>query len=494
MDSELCCLSLDILFNIVTNDESTQQESSNLPADISTQFTEMFAKETSNIELIFDLLDEFDFKTRWSTLKLLNSLIQNQCERLQEMILQIPRGVSRLIDLLNDSREIIRNDTILLLNNLTKTNANIQKIIAFESGFDRIMEIVDSEGSALDGGVVVEDCFNLLLNLLQTNTSNQSFFKEANYIKQFCKYFDLNSASAKPNSSSSLDSDVSSSSSGNSVWTMQKTTNLSLLLKLIRCLVAPNNQQQIIADCQKAYNHFGLLHRLSAMLLLPGLPAELLSEAISTVGEVIRGNKANQQLFSTVMMPSNPPRPIIIILLMSMINEKQPFHLRCSILYCFQCYLFKNEEKKAEIINTLLPQQNNSQQVNAGQILCSGLFNINDFISNWLCAIAFSHTISDSNVLKEQLLRVQLAVNQSENGTSPQAVSLMQQCMNMLIDSIDPNSVNASAHQLISNHRLKFQTVISILMFLSTWLANCPTAVNHFLSQQQNVSYVRLFS
>jgi hypothetical protein len=188
-------LALDIIYNIVTNDSNSQQETPNLPADISSQFTEMLSKDTSNIELLFDLLDEFDFKTRWSTLKLLNSLINNQCEQLQEIILQIPRGVSRLIDLLNDSREIIRNDDILLLKNLTRTNANIQKIIAFESGFDRIMEIIDSEGSALDGGIVVEDCFNLLLNLLQTNYSNQNFFKEANYIKQFSKYFDLNSAS-----------------------------------------------------------------------------------------------------------------------------------------------------------------------------------------------------------------------------------------------------------------------------------------------------------
>jgi hypothetical protein len=290
----------------------------------------------------------------------------------------------------------------------------------------------------------------------------------------------------------------------NGIWTVQKTKNLNLLLKLIRCLVAPNNQQQIITDCQKAYNHFGLLHRLSALLLLPGLPAELLGEAISTVGEVIRGNKANQQLFSTVMMPSNPPRPIIIILLMSMINEKQPFHLRCSILYCFQCYLFKNDEKKAEIIDTLLPQtdnvvkQSNDQQINAGHILCSGLFNINDFVSNWLCAAALSHTINDSSLLKEQLLRVQLAVNNNNNQQQTQgnirAVSLMQQCMNMLIESIDPSTNASNAAQLIQNHRLKFQTVVSILMFLSSWLANCPTAVNHFLSHQQNVSYVSLNS
>jgi hypothetical protein len=168
----------------------------------------------------------------------------------------------------------------LLLNNLTKTNANIQKIIAFESGFDRIMEIIEGEGSVLDGGVVVEDCFNLLLNLLQTNHSNQSFFKEANYIKKICKYLDLNSSTMGGNSGSLNGLDANPAESNVTSWTLQKTSNLSLLLKLIRCLVAPNNSQQIVIDCQKAFSHFGLLHRLCALLTLPGVPADLLSEVI----------------------------------------------------------------------------------------------------------------------------------------------------------------------------------------------------------------------
>lgn len=81
-----------------------------LPVDIPTQFTEMFIKDNTNLALLFELLDEFEFQTRYHTLKLLNQLILNLTSILQEKILQIPRGVSRLIDLLSDSREVIRND------------------------------------------------------------------------------------------------------------------------------------------------------------------------------------------------------------------------------------------------------------------------------------------------------------------------------------------------------------------------------------------------
>jgi hypothetical protein len=213
------------------------------------------------------------------------------------------------------------------------------------------------------------------------------------------------------------------------------------------------------------------------------------------VGEVIRGNAPNQQLFSTVTMQTSPPRPIIVVLLMSMVNEKQPFHLRCSILYCFQCFLYKNEEKKSEVIETLLPKDLNQQaqasqsqggppQLTTGQILCSGLFSPNDFVSNWLCATTLAHTLNDNVTLKDQLLRVQLAVN-------GQAVSLLQQCMNILIESsATANSGTASSVAVAAANTVKFQTMVSVLMLLSSWLSNCPAAVNMFLSQQQNIPYV----
>lgn len=60
---------------------------------------------------------------------------------------------------------------------LTKNNANIQKIIAFENGFDRVLQIIQEEGYA-DGGPVVEDSLQLFLNLLRSNASNQTFFRE----------------------------------------------------------------------------------------------------------------------------------------------------------------------------------------------------------------------------------------------------------------------------------------------------------------------------
>jgi len=69
------------------------------------------------------------------------------------------------------------SQALLLLIALTKSNSSIQKIIAFENGFDKILQIIQEEGYS-DGGPIVEDCLQLFLNLLRSNTSNQTFFRE----------------------------------------------------------------------------------------------------------------------------------------------------------------------------------------------------------------------------------------------------------------------------------------------------------------------------
>ena len=53
-------------------------------------------------------------------------------------------GVSRLMDVLVDAREVLRNDALLLLIQLTKGHANLQKIVAFENAFDKLCDIMET--------------------------------------------------------------------------------------------------------------------------------------------------------------------------------------------------------------------------------------------------------------------------------------------------------------------------------------------------------------
>ncbi|XP_048366576.1 general vesicular transport factor p115 isoform X3 [Sphaerodactylus townsendi] len=453
-DSEIIGYALDTLYNIISNDleeeeqeDSEEENSQKQIEDLGSQFTEIFIKQQENVTLLLSYLEEFDFHVRWPGVKLLTALLKQQGPQVQQVILVSPMGVSRLMDLLADSREVIRNDGVLLLQQLTKSNAAIQKIVAFENAFERLLDIITEEGNS-DGGIVVEDCLLLLQNLLKNNNSNQNFFKEGSYIQRMKPWFEVG------------DENVG--------WSAQKVTNLHLMLQLVRVLVSPTNPPGATSSCQKAMFHCGLLQQLCTILMATGVPADILTETINTVSEVIRGCQMNQDYFASVNAPSNPPRPAIVVLLMSMVNERQPFVLRCAVLYCFQCFLYKNQKGQGEIVSTLLPSTIDAtgNSVSAGQLLCGGLFST-DSLSNWCAAVALAHALQENAPLKEQLLRVQLATSL---GNPP--VSLLQQCTNIL------------------SQGSKVQTRVGLLMLLCTWLSNCPIAVTHFLHNSANVPFL----
>ena len=132
---------------------------------------------------------------------------------------------------------------LLVLSQLSKSNTNIQKIIAFENAFERILDIIYEEGSSDGGasqfnncvtvaptlrefkmnvlvgvlGIVVEDCLLLLYKLLKNNTSNQNFFKEGSFIQRLTPFFDL-----EPDQPQALEMG----------WSPQKLSNVNLMLQV----------------------------------------------------------------------------------------------------------------------------------------------------------------------------------------------------------------------------------------------------------------------
>ncbi|CAG9134747.1 unnamed protein product [Plutella xylostella] len=446
-DNETINYCLDTLNNIMSPTQfEEEEENPNVPMNIGEQFTEMFIKNHQNIQLVLDLLDEYDFRVRFSAVQLLTSLLTNRTKDIQEIILVKPMGVSKMMDLLADTREVIRNETLLLLIKLTKGNANIQKIVAFENAFDRLFEIVSSEGYS-DGGIIVEDCLLLMLNLLKNNSSNINFFKEGSFIQKMLPMFNTPDEEELG-------------------WSPQKVSNVHCMLQIVRTLVSPSNSAQIISSCQKIMKNCGLLDSLCNILMASGVPADILTETINAVGEGVRGEAAAQRALGAVQAPSNPPRPAIVVLLMSMVNEKQPFSLRCAVLYCFQCYLYHNETSQASLVQTLLPSSTDVSSLTSGQLLCGGLFS-SDVLSNWFSSVALMHALIDNNAQKEQLLRVLLATN---IGSSP--VSLLHQCTVLLQQST------------------KLQSKVALLMLLSQWMSNCPPAVSAFLRAPGAVGYL----
>ena len=169
-----------MLFN---PDKNSAEASEELALWIADEFTQ----RQENINLLLDFLDTNDFYSRLYSLQLLSAILSSRTERTEECIFTAPLGISRLVAVLADNRDAIRNEGLSLLIHLTPTSTELQKRVAFEDAFERIFNIIKSEGSLLHGDRIVEDCLILLANLLRFNVSNQSFFREAGCVPKVAR-------------------------------------------------------------------------------------------------------------------------------------------------------------------------------------------------------------------------------------------------------------------------------------------------------------------
>ncbi|CAH8512359.1 unnamed protein product [Dicrocoelium dendriticum] len=444
-DTDSVCYSLESLYSVMNDDDDNEQDSHellNVPTDLGCQLTEIFIKKPENVTLVMGFVDTYEVHIRRSALRLLTVLLNNQLKETQKVILQCPRAISKLIDLLSDPREALRNDALLLLLELTKSHVTIQKIVAFENTFERLFIIMQSEGWS-DGGVVVEDCLNLLFQLLDGNSANQILFKENGFVQRLLPLLD-----------SKLDGDDHQTH-----WLTQKIVNVHLTMQVIRALVSPRNKSQNTRLCQTHMYNCGLLSKLCGIIMTNSVPSDVLTKAIYTLADTVRGCQVNQDYLTQVIAPSEPPQPIITILLISMVNERQALTVRTAALYCFQCYVHSNTKMQSAIVTSMLSRPPEaSAPISVGQLLCGGLFS-NDAPSSWFSSIAFSHCIQDNVQLKEDLLCVHLATG--DGGLT--SVSLLQQCFSWF---------QSTTH---------FQTKIGLLQLMCTWLAYCPAAVRCFI-------------
>jgi intracellular protein transport protein USO1 len=70
------------------------------------------------------------------------------------------------------------------LADLTQSSTELQKLVAFEGTFDKIFQLIQQEGGLKEGGIIIQDCLDLLANLVRQNSSNQSLFRESAFVSK----------------------------------------------------------------------------------------------------------------------------------------------------------------------------------------------------------------------------------------------------------------------------------------------------------------------
>ncbi|GAA5977386.1 hypothetical protein JCM5350_002448 [Sporobolomyces pararoseus] len=261
--------------------------------------TDSFLSTPSALHRLLTLLTPTHFYLRFFSLQLLGILLNNRSKEVQSYVLTSPGGIGRLVETLDDSREIIRNESLLLIIALTTANAEIQKLLAFEGAFDKLFSIVRNEGGIGSGGIVVQDCLAAIAGLLRWNVSNQNYFRETSCIPLLAPLLLFPRANAlTPHALSTF---------AFQSWSEQKTINAGLVISLVRMLVGGAGSGKMAN--QKALLASGVTRCLIELGLASNSPVVVKAQALHALADILKVSLPNQELLtSLIVTPLIPPQ------------------------------------------------------------------------------------------------------------------------------------------------------------------------------------------
>ncbi|KAJ1895019.1 Vesicle-mediated ER to Golgi transport protein [Kickxella alabastrina] len=447
------------------------------------------------ISTFLELLGDSYYYVRYYTVQLLGALHKYSGEELQKRVLISPMGVGRLVDLLSDQHEFVRIEGIQLLIAMTESNADIQKIVAFENAFDYLLNIVNDEGGAR-GNIVVQDCLQLLHNLLNYNISNQNFFREASGIQKLPNLLitDPSQAAAGRGGQATVDSDEELE------WTAQHARNMLVVLDIIRMLIQPGNTNT--ESNQTAMQQCGIIPPLLQLALAYEAPSSVRSQALYAIGDIIRSHHANQNLFQRILITAaidddpeptgekSIPEPAIVIVIRLSVGRRptvvpanEYYIVRAAAAYLVQAYVGNNADAQLALAATLTPPNEPSSaheselHQSAGSMIVSVLLNWSesskeDLWRVWYASLLLSTILRGHNECKEQALKISLGDESKGEEPLPLINELMSQARQATQQGADA------------------RVSISLLTLICVWLVNFPRGVSAFLDESSNLSFL----
>ncbi|KAJ5435452.1 Armadillo-like helical [Penicillium cf. griseofulvum] len=273
---------LETLLMLFTPDESSPEASDEIALWLADEFTQ----RQDNITTLLNLLEAREFYSRLYSLQLISHICSARPERTQECIFTAPLGISKLVSVLTDAREPVRNEALVLLIALTPASEELQKLVAFENAFEIIFSLIEAEGALTHGTEVVEDCLSLLAQLLRFNVSNQSFFRETGCVKRVTQL--LHECQQEPEDNESAPQ-----------WTLaHRDKNVWGLLAIIQLFLIRGGMSTPIN--QTAFWQNGVTEQVLSIAFGQRFSVSVTSKALSTCADLIRGNSPLQERFGDI--------------------------------------------------------------------------------------------------------------------------------------------------------------------------------------------------
>uniref|UniRef100_A0A6M2FAN5 Vesicle tethering protein Uso1/P115-like head domain-containing protein n=1 Tax=Populus davidiana TaxID=266767 RepID=A0A6M2FAN5_9ROSI len=439
--------------------------------------TDLLSREAENISLLLSLLSEEDFYVRYYTLQILTALLTNSQNRLQEAILTIPRGITRLMDMLMD-REVIRNEALLLLTHLTREAEEIQKILVFEGAFEKIFSIIKEEGGS-EGGVVVQDCLELLNNLLRNNASNQVLLRETLGFDAIISILKLRGSAYS--------------------FTQQKTINLLSALETINLLLMGGSESDPGKDMNKLTNRTVLVqNKVFDYLLLLGVesqwaPVPVRCEALRCIGDLIVGHPKNLDTLASKVLGEQPQVEPALNSILRIILRTSSVQEFIEADHVFKSFCERNSDGQTMLASTLIPQPysmthapiEEDVRMSFGSMLLHGLTlgeSDGDLETCCRAASVLSHILRDNIQCKERVLRIEL---ESPTPSLGAPEPLMHRMVKYL--ALASNMKNKDGKTSTKENSYVQPIILKLLV---TWLADCPNAIQCFLASRPHLTYL----
>lgn len=356
----------------------------------------------------------------------------------------------------------------MLLIHLVDGHPDIQKLVAFESTFDKIFLIIERE-AGVEGGVIVRDCLRLIANLLRFNPSNQNLFRETSCIPRLSALMILDK--------------------GASNWDPQTTKNTILVLEICRLFVVedslgtPSNQHILFQA--------GILMNVLRLAFGDSTNIQVRAMALVAAGDLIRGNEEIQEKFSNIDVPyinvSAPGEPNhvqvepeAIPVTQALVNwalsssSIYAFDLRVGALMCIEGYLANNNNTRIAFLEDAIDAYFNDNRGPKNSKLLSGILDHetdsrSDPYKTWFASVIMLHIFEGGQELKD--LARSITIGDEEQGE--EIVTAIQTVSANLVASLQYN--------------LDARIPIAYIMLLSVWLYEDYDAIDEFLSEGSSV-------
>ncbi|CAH9069046.1 unnamed protein product [Cuscuta europaea] len=335
------------------------------------------------------------------------------------------------------------------------------------------------EEGGSEGGVVVQDCLELLNNIIRNNASNQVLLRETVGFDSVIQILKLRGSAYK--------------------FTQQKTINLLSVLETINMLILGSPDTDPGKDTNKLTNKTVLVQKkVVDHLLMLGVesqwaPVAVRCAALQCIGDLIVGHPKNLEALATKVLGDEPhmePALNSLLRILLRTSSRQEF---VAADYVFKSFCEENLDGQKMLASTLIPQPVSTlyapveEDVNMsfGSMLLHGLtMGESDGNLETCCRAAsvLSHILNGNIQCKEKVLRIELeAPMPSLGGPEP----IMHRLVKYLALA---SSIRSKEGKSNTSGNIFVQAVI--LKLLVIWLSECPSALESFLDSRPHLTYL----